>query len=133
MSLQIRKGYLVLIKHTFNRLTLRVARTTHAPFAIVQHTGRRSGRQYETPIIVVRLEDGFVIELTYGYEVDWHKNILAAGGCTILWHENSYEINEIEPIDAETGRAFFPPMQRTILRLLKREHFEILRFDKSLV
>jgi len=128
----IRKTFLIVVKHTLNHLTRRIARTSHGHFAIVQHVGRRSGKNYETPIIVAPLEDGFVIELTYGYDVDWHKNILAAGGCTIIWHGNPYTINRIEPVDTETGRGYFSPFQRTILKLLKREHFEILSFDNSL-
>jgi hypothetical protein len=37
---------------------------------------------YETPIFVEPFDRGFVIELTYGPQVDWYKNVLAAGGCT---------------------------------------------------
>jgi hypothetical protein len=92
----------------------------------VQHVGRRSGKTYETPIIVSRVADGFVIELTYGPDVDWHKNVLAAGGCTLVWHGQPYRINQITPLDSETGRASFPVPQRWILQLLRRTHFEKL-------
>ena len=81
---KFRKGFLVVIKHILNPLTRRMARSSFGPFAIVRHVGRRSGKTYETPIIVSPVEDGFVIELTYGYDVDWHKNVVAAGGCTII-------------------------------------------------
>ncbi len=131
MSLQsrLRKGFLILIKHSLNHLTRRIARSSFGPFAIVRHVGRRSGKRYETPIIVAPIKDGFVIELTYGYDVDWHKNVVAAGGCTIVWHSKEYKINKIEPIDPETGRAVFPPPARLILRLTGRKHFEKLTFQ----
>jgi hypothetical protein len=47
-----RKGIGTILKHTLNPLTRRVARSRFGPFAIVQHVGRRSGKTYETPIIV---------------------------------------------------------------------------------
>lgn len=130
MSLQqhLRTGLLIVLKYTLNPLTRRLARSSHGPFSIVRHAGRRSGKLYETPIIVSRVEDGFVIELTYGPDVDWHKNVVAAGGCTLIWHGKEYVINTIEPLDTQTGRAAFPPSQRLILCLLRRKHFEKLKF-----
>src|SRR5512146_875509 len=124
MSLQqmIRKAVLVTIKHTVNPLTRRRARASVGPRSVVRHVGRRSGKLYETPIIASRVDDGFVIELTYGYDVDWHKNVLAAGGCTLLWHGGEYVINRIEPLDTRTGRAAFPLPAQLILRLLGRKH-----------
>ena len=124
---QLRKGFLTVLKYTLNPFTRRLARTSFGPFTIVRHVGRRSGKLYETPIIASPVAGGFVIELTYGYDVDWHKNVLAAGGCTVIWHGEEYQINQIEPLDAETGRAAFPPPQRWILRLLGMKYFEKLK------
>ena len=121
---QLRNGWLTVLKYTLNPLTRRLARSSFGPFSIVRHVGRRSGKLYETPIIVSRVRDGFVIELTYGPDVDWHKNVLAAGSCRLVWHGQEYLIDKIEPLDTETGRAAFPPSQRLILRLLGRKHFE---------
>lgn len=127
---QLRNGLLIVLKYTLNPLTRRLARSSFGPFTIVRHVGRRSGKLYETPIIVSPVKDGFVIELTYGYDVDWHKNVLAAGGCTLIWHGKQYVIDKIEPLDAETGRATFPPPQRQILRILGRKHFEKMKFQQ---
>jgi len=127
---KVRKGFLILLKHTLNRGTLRLARASYGPFCIVRHLGRKSGRLYETPIIVSPAEDGFVIELTYGYEVDWHKNIVAAGSCTLLWHGKEYVVDRIEPLDTDTGRAAYPLPQRIILRILGRKHYEKLIFQR---
>src|SRR5215207_585638 len=120
---KIRKGIGLLLKHTLNPLTRRLAHSSFGPFSIIRHVGRRSGKQYETPIIVAPTEDGFVIELTYGPDVDWYKNVLAAGGCTVIWHGKEYVIDKLEPIDAETGRAAFPLPARLILRVTKRQHY----------
>ena len=49
----------------------------------LEHTGRKSGRHYRTPLLVFKTRDGFVILIGYGPESDWLKNILA-GGPTVL-------------------------------------------------
>jgi deazaflavin-dependent oxidoreductase (nitroreductase family) len=133
LTQQLRKSFFLVLKHTLNPLTRRMARSSLGPFSIIRHVGRRSGRQYETPLIVAPVEGGFVIELTYGPDVDWHKNIVAAGGCVVVWHGKEYPINRIKPLEAQTGLAAFPPPQRLVLRLLKRTHFEKLKYHQSLV
>ena len=118
------KGIGTVLKYTLNPLTVRLAHTRFGPFALVQHVGRRSGKPFETPLIVAPLPDGsVVVELTYGFDVDWYKNVVAAGGCAILRHGQRYEVNHIEPLPADVGRAAFPLPARVILRLLRRTHF----------
>jgi hypothetical protein len=120
---KIRKGIGVVLKYTLNPLTRRLAHSSFGPFSIIRHVGRRSGKQYETPIIVALAENGFVIELTYGPDVDWYKNVLAAGGCTVIWHDKDYVIDKLEPMDTDLGRSAFPLPARLILYLLGRQHF----------
>jgi deazaflavin-dependent oxidoreductase (nitroreductase family) len=52
-------------------------------FGVVVHTGRKSRRQYRTPVNVFPRPGGYVIALTYGPNSDWVRNVLAAGGCTL--------------------------------------------------
>ncbi len=62
------------------RLTNPVARRFAGrvpPLAIVEHTGRRSGATYRTPVMAFPAGGGFAIVLTYGPDVDWVKNVLA--------------------------------------------------------
>ena len=129
---QLRNALFVVLKHTLNPITCMLARSPFGPFSIITHVGRRTGKFYETPIIARSVKDGFVIELTYGPDVDWHKNVLAAGGCSVVWHGKEYVINKIEPLDAQTGRAAFSPLQQFILRLLRRKDFEKLTFSNRI-
>ncbi len=126
---QLRNTFLTVLKYTLNPLTRRVAHSSFGPFAIVRHVGRRSGKIYETPIIARLVESGFVIELTYGHDVDWHRNVLAAGGCTMIWHRKEYVIDKIEPLDTKTGMDAYPPALRLILRVLGRKDFEKMKFQ----
>src|SRR6187200_1580594 len=57
---------------------------SRAPFfGVITHRGRTSGRSYRTPINVFRQEDTYLFFLTYGSDVQWVKNVLAAGSCSL--------------------------------------------------
>lgn len=111
----------VFNKHVTNRLLRRFANRSRGPFAIVRHVGRHSGEHYETVLLVWPTREGFVIALTYGPEVDWYRNLLAAGGGTVFWHRRLYAVGKPEPIDAQTALTAFPAPFRLILRALRRQ------------
>lgn len=99
-------------KHILNRLLRGFAHVSFGPFALVKHVGRKSGKPYETPIMAFPIENGFMVALTYGPEVDWYKNVQAAGGCTLVFHGKDYVINHLEPMQPETALPLFPQPQR---------------------
>ncbi|MPV50253.1 MULTISPECIES: nitroreductase/quinone reductase family protein [unclassified Pseudactinotalea] len=125
----MRRTFLWLVKNTLNRFTIRLAKSGVGPISLVRHVGRRSGKVYETPIIVARVPQGFVAELTYGAGVDWYRNVVAAGSCRILVGGTVYRIVAIEPYPADDGRRAFGFPARLILRLLRRQEFRLLRAD----
>ncbi len=110
-------------KHVLNPLLGRIARSAHGPFAIVRHIGRRSGRSYETPVVVFPAPDGFVLALTYGPEVDWYRNVVAAGRCVILWHRREYAITRVEPIPLQAAQPLLRQPFRAVLGLVATQHF----------
>jgi deazaflavin-dependent oxidoreductase (nitroreductase family) len=114
-------------KHILNKLTLKWAQSSWGPFAVIYHVGRRSGKQYETPIIVQPIAEGFVLALTYGPEVDWYRNIVAAGKCRIRRHGKDYAIDKIESMDTDAGLRAFPWIARTILGRVGAEDFVKLK------
>ena len=122
----MKRGWLWLIKHTLNPATLRAARTGGGPFSIVRHVGRKSGKTYETPLILARLADDFVAELTYGTEVQWYQNVVAAGHCVVVYHGDEYQIIGIRPLDREDGLRAFGYPAALVLRLLRRDEFRVL-------
>ena len=86
-------------------------------FAVVEHRGRRTGRPFATPVAARRTGDGFVISLAFGAQVDWYRNLVAAGGGTIRWRGLGYAVGRPERIDRATGLAAFHPIQRFFLRI----------------
>lgn len=110
-------------KHILNPVLGRIARSSFGPFAIIRHVGRRSGKTYETPVIVFPMTGGFVLALTYGTEVDWFRNVTAAGRCVLLWHRREYAVSKIEPITLAAAQPLFRQPEKTILRLIETQHF----------
>ena len=127
----IRKQYLWVLKNTLNRLTVPLATSRFGPFSLVRHVGRTSGKSYATPLILAVVPEGFVAELTYGENVDWYRNIVAAGECVVVHRGKAYRITGISRCTAERGRNAFPPPFRQILRATGRTEFRLLRTDKD--
>ena len=86
-------------------------------FAVVEHRGRKSGRQYAAPVAARRVPGGFVIALAFGAQVDWHRNLLAAGGAAIRWRGEQYAVTAPQRVDVASGVAPFLLIQRILLRI----------------
>jgi deazaflavin-dependent oxidoreductase (nitroreductase family) len=84
-------------------------------FGIVTHRGRKSGRIYHTPVNVFGRGDAYLFFLTYGSDVEWVKNVLASGSCTL-------EIRG-QIVDLDEPRLITDPELRpapTIARFIER-------------
>ncbi len=44
-------------------------------WGVIQHTGRKSGKAYATPIVARRYGDGFVIPMPFGERTNWANNV----------------------------------------------------------
>ena len=80
--------------------------------ALLRHTGRKSGKQYSTPVGADRVQGGFIIPLGYGDRVDWLQNVLAAGRATVVAEGESHDVTEPEVIDAATALPLLSPKRR---------------------
>lgn len=63
-----------------------------APWAVVEHVGRRSGTAYSTPVLAWVEGDRLSIPLVYGAGSDWVRNVLAAGEFTLVRAGRRYSI-----------------------------------------
>ncbi|GAA4748382.1 nitroreductase family deazaflavin-dependent oxidoreductase [Gordonia alkaliphila] len=55
-----------------------------APWAVVEHVGRTSGKAYSNPVLCWVDHGRVSIPLTYGTQSDWVRNVLAAGEFTLV-------------------------------------------------
>ena len=103
-------------KAGLNRVTRHIA--PWAPgLGLVIHRGRRSGREYQTPVNVFASEDGYVLALTYGPDTDWVKNVLAAGGCELRTRGHATRLTSPRLYHDESRRGI-RPVERQVLRLI---------------
>lgn len=123
----LKRGWLRILQHTLNPLALRMARRGVGPFSLVRHVGRKSGLTFETPLILARVPAGFVAELTYGPEVNWYRNLVAAGLGTVVWRGRAFAVGMVEPMTTDAGRRAFGPPASWLLTLLRRHEFRLLR------
>lgn len=86
-------------------------------FGIVVHRGRRSHREYRTPVNVFVAAGGYVVALTYGADSDWIKNVLAARGCELVTRGRTVRLTAPELFHDER-RGHVPHLVRPILRML---------------
>jgi deazaflavin-dependent oxidoreductase (nitroreductase family) len=110
-------------RYLLNPLILRLAGHKHWYAAAIHHTGRRSGKQYATPVVVERFADGFVVPLPYGTQVDWLLNILAAGQASIAWQGESYDVIRPEVIDTPAAMGLLSTQRQRYFARLGIEHY----------
>lgn len=82
--------------------------------AALQHVGRRSGREYMTPLGAYPLGDGFVLAVAYPH-VDWSENVLAAGKCTLTWKGHEYALERPERIPLSDALKAYPPLVKPFI------------------
>ncbi|HST65622.1 MAG TPA: nitroreductase family deazaflavin-dependent oxidoreductase [Mycobacteriales bacterium] len=107
-----------------NRITYPVARTLPG-FGVVLHTGRRSGRAYRTPVNAFRTATGYVIALTYGADSDWTRNVLAAGGCTLLTRGRAVALRDPRVVRDDGPDAIPAPIRAFLRRADVTEFLEL--------
>lgn len=107
-----------------NRVTGPLARWLPG-FGVVVHRGRRSGREYRTPINIFRTSDGYVAALTYGV-TDWARNVMAAGGCEL--EARGWRVRLTDPRLVHTRPPDdLPPVVRQLVGMIGVTDFLYLR------
>ena len=111
--------------NVFNRISRLIAGWLPG-FGLLLYRGRTSGKAYRTPMNVFRQGDEFVFALTYGADVQWVKNILAAGECGL--RTRGRELRLVEPrLYADPAQRDMPFPVRQFLGLLKVTEFLRMR------
>lgn len=104
-------------RNGFNKAVVRTAGRPGTATAIVRNVGRTSGRTFETPVDVVAAGDGFLVALPYGMRSQWLRNVLAAGGATIVFEGQVHVVDSPEVIALGPVAAAFPESDRRMFRI----------------
>jgi deazaflavin-dependent oxidoreductase (nitroreductase family) len=112
----------LLNRTALNHVTLRFAGKPHTLFATIEHTGRQTGRTYQTPVIAVPAPGAFVVSLPYG-ESDWYRNALKANSVIVYWQGGTYITGGPERAETRDALAFFSLPTRLLFRALNIDRF----------
>jgi hypothetical protein len=104
-------------KRVLNPFVLTFAGRRHSPYATLRHKGRRTGRVHLTPVVAHPTPEGFVIALPYGSDVEWCRNILAAGRCHLRREGAAYDLVDPVLVDSSIALPQLPRGYEAILRL----------------
>jgi deazaflavin-dependent oxidoreductase (nitroreductase family) len=88
------------------------------PLAVVHHVGRASGRAYRTPVLAFPSAKGFVIPMTYGRDVDWARNLLAAHGGEIEQRGRRVAMRNPRIVAFGAAEAHLPAALRPFFRAM---------------
>lgn len=97
--------------------------------SVVHHVGRTTGRPYQTPVVALPTDDGFLFALPYGPRADWVRNVLAAGSTTL--HHNGETIQVAHPtlVHADEANDLLPRKQQRMHRIYGVE--DLLVVDRT--
>ena len=78
----------------------------------LEHVGRRSGVQRQTPVHPEPTLNGFRIVVPLGGQSEWARNVLAAGHCRLQLHDVVYELDEPRMVPAGAIQNLPPALRR---------------------
>jgi deazaflavin-dependent oxidoreductase (nitroreductase family) len=113
--------------HVFNRFT-RLFVHYLPGFALIIYRGRKSGKVYRTPMNVFHVGDDYVFALTYGSDVQWVKNVLAAGEAELRIRNRNIHLTDPE-LFVDPARRLMPLVVRVVLGLMRVTEFLRMRPD----
>jgi len=97
------------------------------PLAVVHHVGRKSGRSYRTPVVAFPSAKGFVIPMTYGRDVDWARNLVAAEGGEIEQRGQRVTVRDPRIVGFEAAEPDLPAAVRSVFRAIDLPGYVLLR------
>ncbi len=91
-------------------------------FGSIHHKGRKSGREFRTPVKLFRRGDDFIVTLPYGPGSDWVKNVIAAGGCELTTRGRRIQLTR-PTLFVDDGTTRIPAVTRMVLARIDAKNF----------
>jgi deazaflavin-dependent oxidoreductase (nitroreductase family) len=77
-------------------------------WGVMEVPGRRSGVVRRTPVVPHVIGDTVLIPMSYGPEVDWVKNVIAAGGGTLRYKRRDFRLADPRLVSFGSAAARLP-------------------------
>ncbi len=83
----------------------------------LEHVGRKSGVRRQTPVHPEPTTAGFRIIVPLGMRSEWARNVIAAGHCRLLLHDQVFDLDEPAMVDASEVQDLPWPLGRVLAAL----------------
>jgi deazaflavin-dependent oxidoreductase (nitroreductase family) len=107
--------------HVFNKFS-RLFVHWLPTFALISYRGRKTGKRYTIPMNVFRDGQDYIFALTYGGDVQWVKNVLAAGEADLRIRNTTTHLVKPERF-VDPSRHLTPWLVRKFLGLARVNEF----------
>lgn len=87
-------------------------------WSAVDHVGRRTGKQYRTPVTAFATSDGVAVLLPYGADTDWVRNLQAAGSGKVVVDGRSLLVENPRVVPVAEALDTMRDPWRRLLRVL---------------
>jgi deazaflavin-dependent oxidoreductase (nitroreductase family) len=111
--------------HVFNRFSRHFVHWL-PNFGLIGYRGRKSGKWYRTPMNVFRDGDSYLFALTYGSDVQWVQNVLAAGEADLQIRTRTIHLIDPE-LFVDPTRHLMPLPVRIVLGFARVSEFLRMR------
>ncbi|GAA1727328.1 nitroreductase family deazaflavin-dependent oxidoreductase [Isoptericola hypogeus] len=123
------------------------------PWATLHHVGRKSGREYRTPVVafaarapidpatvtrpgapvaIAEHRDVLVLHpLPWAADVDWCRNVRAAGSYTLTRKGVDYRVDQLRVVDADEARGMLGGFVGASSQLIGIEDFLVGRLRRA--
>lgn len=114
----------------FNRAVVNPVQRLYAGYipmhALVEHTGRRTGTPYRTPVLAYRRGDRLNVVTFYGMDSDWVGNVLASSGCMAVRFGKRLRLGDPGVLTGDAARQAVPWVVRPFSRNRTTLSFPVL-------
>lgn len=91
--------------------------------------GRRSGTPRSNPVVPHVIGDTVLIPMSYGPDVNWVKNVLAAGGGTLRYKHRDWRLVDPRLVPFGSAAARLPPRLAASYERMRVDAFLELRVE----
>jgi deazaflavin-dependent oxidoreductase (nitroreductase family) len=116
-------------KRRLNPFAIWIAARRPMYYGVLHHTGRRSGRTYDTPVEAKLTTEGVIIPLPYGTHTDWLQNVLASDRCSLTLNGQTYTFIRPQIIPASVAEPLVPPANATVWRRVGIRNYLSMKTD----
>jgi deazaflavin-dependent oxidoreductase (nitroreductase family) len=96
-------------------------------YGVLHHVGRRTGRTYDTPVVVRVTDEAVYVPLPFGERTDWYRNARAAGGSWVTWKGAYHWLGRPVVVDRGAAGSGFSRLMQQVMRIARIE--QVVRFD----